>query len=61
MMMNAALPATVTTATKTAHLMTSTDYRESLRRYKPIVYVDGQFIESVGMRGACRWASVHLA
>ncbi|MEO6031307.1 MAG: 4-hydroxyphenylacetate 3-hydroxylase N-terminal domain-containing protein [Burkholderiaceae bacterium] len=28
-------------------LMTSADYRESLRRYRPTVYVDGQLIESV--------------
>ena len=27
--------------------MTSTDYRESLRRYKPRVWVDGQSIASV--------------
>jgi 4-hydroxybutyryl-CoA dehydratase/vinylacetyl-CoA-Delta-isomerase len=27
--------------------MTSADYRESLRRYRPVVYVDGQLIESV--------------
>ncbi len=30
-----------------AKLMTSADYRESLRRYKPRVFVDGQAIESV--------------
>ena len=41
--MNAALPA----ATLPANLMTSADYRESLRRYKPVVYVDGQLIDSV--------------
>src|SRR4249919_402095 len=28
-------------------LMSSHDYRESLRRYKPTVYVDGRAIESV--------------
>ena len=57
--MNAALPtpgipcattpdtaAAALTATP-ARLMTSADYRESLRRYKPVVYVDGQLIESV--------------
>ena len=31
----------------TAHLMTSGAYRESLRRLKPVVYVDGQLIDSV--------------
>ena len=31
----------------TAHLMTSQDYRESLRRLKPVVYVDGHRVESV--------------
>ena len=41
--MNAALP----TAAAPAKLMTGADYRESLRRYKPTVYVDGQLIESV--------------
>jgi 4-hydroxybutyryl-CoA dehydratase / vinylacetyl-CoA-Delta-isomerase len=30
-----------------ASLMSGADYRESLRRYKPTVYVDGQLIESV--------------
>ena len=30
-----------------AALMSSADFRESLRRYKPTVYVDGQLIESV--------------
>ncbi len=41
--MNAALP----TPTAPSSLMSSADYRESLRRYKPTVYVDGQLIESV--------------
>ena len=41
--MNAALP----TAAAPARLMTSADYRESLRRYRPTVYVDGQLIDSV--------------
>ncbi|MFZ4534841.1 4-hydroxyphenylacetate 3-hydroxylase family protein [Propionivibrio sp.] len=31
----------------TRNLMSGTDFRESLRRLKPIVYVDGQLIESV--------------
>ena len=31
----------------TAHLMNAADYRESLRRYRPVVYVDGQLINSV--------------
>jgi 4-hydroxybutyryl-CoA dehydratase/vinylacetyl-CoA-Delta-isomerase len=30
-----------------ADLMTGDEYRESLRRYKPVVYVDGQLVESV--------------
>ncbi len=42
--MNAALPPP-THATRP--LMSSADYRESLRRLKPVVYVDGQLIESV--------------
>ena len=31
----------------TSHLMTSQDYRESLRRLKPVVFVDGRRIDSV--------------
>ncbi|MFM9915737.1 MAG: 4-hydroxyphenylacetate 3-hydroxylase family protein [Rhizobacter sp.] len=31
----------------TTHMMTAADYRESLRRYRPTVYVDGQLIDSV--------------
>ena len=31
----------------TSMLMTGADYRETLRRYKPMVYVDGQLIDSV--------------
>jgi 4-hydroxybutyryl-CoA dehydratase / vinylacetyl-CoA-Delta-isomerase len=30
-----------------AKLMTGADYRESLRRYKPTVHVDGRLIDSV--------------
>ncbi len=51
--MNAALPDTVatngqpSTPALPARLMSSADYRESLRRYKPVVYVDGQLIDSV--------------
>ena len=41
--MNAPLPPSVIDGT----FMSSTDYRESLRRYKPTVYVDGQRIDSV--------------
>jgi 4-hydroxybutyryl-CoA dehydratase/vinylacetyl-CoA-Delta-isomerase len=40
--MNAALPASAVPA-----LMTAADYRDSLRRYRPTVYVDGQRIDSV--------------
>ena len=42
--MNAPLPANATSAPA---LMTGADYRESLRRYKPTVYVDGQLVASV--------------
>ena len=42
--MNAALP---TPTASTAPMMSSADYRESLRRLRPTVYVDGQLIESV--------------
>jgi 4-hydroxybutyryl-CoA dehydratase/vinylacetyl-CoA-Delta-isomerase len=51
--MNAALPDTIAATGQPsmpalpARLMSSADYRESLRRYKPVVYVDGQLIESV--------------
>ncbi|MDO9314317.1 MAG: 4-hydroxyphenylacetate 3-hydroxylase N-terminal domain-containing protein [Burkholderiaceae bacterium] len=31
----------------TTHLMTAADYRESLRRYRPTVYVDGRLIDCV--------------
>ena len=41
--MNAPLPHPVAPLNS----MTSADYRESLRRFKPTVYVDGQLIESV--------------
>ena len=37
--MNAPLPATT--------LMSGADYRESLRRYRPTVFVDGRRVESV--------------
>ena len=30
-----------------ANLMSGEQYRESLRQYKPVVYVDGRLIESV--------------
>ena len=43
--MNAPLNPTITPAP--AALMTGADYRESLRRYKPTVYVDGQLVSSV--------------
>jgi 4-hydroxybutyryl-CoA dehydratase / vinylacetyl-CoA-Delta-isomerase len=41
--MNAALPNPIAPLNS----MSSVDYRESLRRYRPVVYVDGQQIESV--------------
>lgn len=31
----------------TSHLMSGSDFRESLRRYKPTVYIDGRRVESV--------------
>lgn len=37
----------MSTINPTAHLMSGDDFRESLRRYKPVVYVDGQKIDSV--------------
>ncbi|MEB0233347.1 4-hydroxyphenylacetate 3-hydroxylase N-terminal domain-containing protein, partial [Undibacterium sp. 10I3] len=37
--MNAALPV--------ANLMSGDEYRDSLRRYKPTVFVDGRRVESV--------------
>jgi 4-hydroxybutyryl-CoA dehydratase/vinylacetyl-CoA-Delta-isomerase len=42
-----AMNVALTAATAPGNLMTSADYRESLRRYKPVVYVDGQLIDSV--------------
>ena len=50
MPVNAALPTPSVGASlgpAAAQLMTGADYRESLRRYKPTVYVDGQLIDSV--------------
>jgi 4-hydroxybutyryl-CoA dehydratase / vinylacetyl-CoA-Delta-isomerase len=44
--MNAPDPVTPP-APSAAHLMTSVDYRESLRRLRPVVYVDGRRVESV--------------
>lgn len=44
--MNAPLPS--------AALMSGADYRESLRRYKPTVYVDGRRVESVADEPAFR-------
>jgi 4-hydroxybutyryl-CoA dehydratase/vinylacetyl-CoA-Delta-isomerase len=39
--------AAVPPAQPTAHLMTGAAYRESLRRLRPVVYVDGRRVESV--------------
>ncbi len=39
--------ASSTPTASTSHLMTAADYRDSLRRYRPVVYVDGQLIDSV--------------
>ncbi len=43
-----------TPASARASLMTGEEYRESLRRLKPVVYVDGQLIESVADAPALR-------
>lgn len=40
-------PTAAASTTPATRLMTSADYRESLRRYRPVVYVDGQLIDSV--------------
>ncbi len=51
--MNAALPASAVADANanapvdTRGFMSSADYRESLRRYRPRVYLDGQLVESV--------------
>ena len=37
----------LSTASSTSRMMSAQDYRESLRSYRPTVYVDGQRIESV--------------
>jgi 4-hydroxybutyryl-CoA dehydratase/vinylacetyl-CoA-Delta-isomerase len=47
MPVNAALPTSSPSPIAPAKLMTGADYRESLRRCRPTVYVDGQRIESV--------------
>ena len=36
-----------TSHASTSHLMTGAAYRESLRRLRPVVYVDGHRVESV--------------
>ena len=38
---------TARTAPTAAPLMSGDDYRESLRRLKPVVYVDGRLVDSV--------------
>jgi 4-hydroxybutyryl-CoA dehydratase / vinylacetyl-CoA-Delta-isomerase len=45
--MNAPINVPLPTRIQPLASMTSADYRESLRRYKPTVYVDGQLIGSV--------------
>ena len=42
-------------------LMTAADYRESLRRYKPRVFVDGERIEASPTRRRCSPASTPWA
>jgi len=42
--MNAPLP---TPATADGRFMTGAEYRDSLRRYRPLVYVDGQRVDSI--------------
>jgi 4-hydroxybutyryl-CoA dehydratase/vinylacetyl-CoA-Delta-isomerase len=51
--MNAALPA-AETSTLSGTFMSGADYRESLRRYRPRVWVDGQAVESVADEPALR-------
>ena len=41
------MPDLTSPAFRTGTMMTGADYRESLRRYKPTVHVDGRLIESV--------------
>ena len=41
--------------------MSSSDYKESLRRYKPRVYVDGQRVDCVADEPALRPASTRSA
>ncbi|WP_201494052.1 4-hydroxyphenylacetate 3-hydroxylase family protein [Rubrivivax sp. A210] len=41
------MPAAEAAPPATAHLMRGADYRESLRRLKPMVYLDGRQVESV--------------
>ncbi len=38
---------TMNTVAPVATLMSGDDYRESLRRYRPVIYVDGRLVESV--------------
>ena len=45
---------TTTLAPQRVNLMTGDEYRESLRRYKPVVYVDGRLVESVADEPAFR-------
>ena len=42
------------TVNTSAHLMTGNDYRESLRRYRPRVFVDGRVVASVADEPALR-------
>ena len=51
-MMNA--PNELPAVASRAALMTGDDYRESLRRLRPVVYVDGQRIDSVADAPALR-------
>lgn len=45
--MNAPTPPVPTPQARPPTLMSGADYRDSLRRYKPTVYVDGQLVDSV--------------
>ena len=45
--MSAEMNATPPLAASTGRLLSGDEYRESLRRYRPTVYVDGRRIESV--------------
>jgi 4-hydroxybutyryl-CoA dehydratase/vinylacetyl-CoA-Delta-isomerase len=52
--------ATHAAGSDSSSLMNGQDYRDSLRKYKPTVYVDGCLIESVADAPRCSPASTQL-